>query len=147
MPAAPPTIGQRPRSAFVHIAVFVGGGAGALTRYGVGTLGGATPPDFPWQTFVVNMVGALLIGFATTALTETWSTTQYMKPLVLTGLLGGLTTWSTFIVETDQLISAGQTTMALTYLAASIGLGLVFAATGVLVARRVGQRRLTAEAI
>jgi CrcB protein len=57
-----------------------------------------------------------------------------VKPFVATGILGGFTTWSHFVVEADQLAGAGQAVMAFAYVVASIVAGVVAVAAGAAVA-------------
>ncbi len=124
----------------------VGGALGAGGRYLLGKeLAGPTPPDFPWTTFSINLTGTFLIGFVATMLLTSWSDAWYVKPLVITGALGGFTTWSHFIVEIDQLWSAGQVPMAITYGVASILFGVVCAAAGVVLARTISRPTDTLE--
>lgn len=113
------------------LAIAVGGGLGTATRYELGLhFAPPTPPDFPWVTFGVNVTGALLLGFVATMLAGRWARTTYVGPLVATGFLGGYTTWSHFITESDQLIGSGERSVALVYMLGSIALGLLAAAIG-----------------
>ena len=136
-----PTSPSRSRSPWITRALIVAGGAlGAGIRYLLGQhFAGPVPPDFPWTTFAINLSGAFLIGFVATMLLTSWSGAWYAGPLVVTGLLGGYTTWSHFIVEIDELWSAGQKPMAITYGTASVALGVVCAAVGVILARSIAR--------
>jgi CrcB protein len=110
--------------------VVIGGGMGSLSRYGVSLLsvwlwGGG----FPWGTFIVNMIGCLLIGL-TFGLAERASwVTPSVRLFFVTGFLGGLTTFSSFAVETVTTANAGSGYLAATNLIANTagGLGLVLA--------------------
>ena len=82
-------------------AVFVGGALGTLARAGLATLAAPDPAHWPWPTFVVNIVGAFLLGYFTTRLLERLPLSSYRRPLLGTGLCGGLTTFSTMQVETS----------------------------------------------
>ncbi len=98
-----------------------GGVVGATVRWGVGET--VTPSDagFPWHTFVVNIVGCLLIGVAARRLdrgTDAWYA-------LVTGLLGGLTTFSAFADETRALVAEGRGLIAAAYVAASVVGGVV----------------------
>ena len=101
--------------------VAVGGALGAMARRGVGELLGVTDNGFPWATFVVNIVGCLLIGLATRRLvrgSDAWLG-------VVVGLLGGFTTFSAFAEETRALLDDGRGVTALLYVGASLVVGLV----------------------
>lgn len=101
--------------------VAVGGALGATARRGAGELVGVTRSGFPWATFVVNIVGCLLIGLATRRLvrgSDAWLG-------IVVGLLGGFTTFSAFAVETRALLDDGRGVTALVYVGASLVVGLV----------------------
>src|SRR4029079_1244197 len=85
-------------------AVFVGGALGALARAALATLAVPDPARWPWPTFTVNIVGAVLVGYFTTRLLERLPLSSYRRPLLGTGLCGGLTTFSTMQVETLKMI-------------------------------------------
>ena len=102
--------------------VGLGGFAGAVARYVLGgwvlhqTLGA----KFPWSTFAVNIVGCLIMGLLS-GLAERleWFTPQ-ARLLLLTGLLGGFTTFSAFGLETVYLLRRGEIWTALIYAAGSV---------------------------
>ena len=102
--------------------VGLGGFAGALARYAAGgcilhqTLGA----KFPWSTFAVNVSGCLLMGLLS-GLAERldWFSPQ-TRLLLLTGLLGGFTTFSAFSLETVYLLRRGEVWTAGLYAAASV---------------------------
>jgi fluoride exporter len=118
-------------------AIFVGGAAGALARVAVSRAITVAPGTWPWPTFAVNIVGAFLLGYFATRLQERLPLSAYRRPLLGTGLCGGLTTFSTFQVELLKMIDADQIGLAVAYAAASISAG--FAAVGLATAavRRV----------
>lgn len=121
-------------------AVFAGGALGTAARAGLATLLVPNPAHWPWATFAVNIVGAFLLGYFTTRLLERLPLSAYRRPLLGTGLCGGLTTFSTMQVETLKMIEHRHHALAIGYTLISIAAGLlaVYAAT-VLVRRvRVG---------
>ena len=105
----------------VGIGSFFGGGL----RYAVGRIVGVGASTvFPLSTFVVNIVGCLLIGMLSTiALRQGWLTPT-MRLLLITGFCGGFTTFSTFISENVNLCSSGHQLMSLAYMSASIIVGI-----------------------
>ncbi|MFG1776132.1 fluoride efflux transporter CrcB [Micromonospora sp. NPDC049051] len=123
------------------LAIIVGGGIGATLRYVLGLqFAPPTPPDFPWVTFTINIVGAFALGAVMTLLAAHRLPGPWGKPFLSTGLLGGFTTWSHFIVEADQLIGARRTGIGIIYLVASIVVGVLAAALGARLAEsRVGR--------
>jgi fluoride exporter len=105
-------------------AVFVGGAIGTLARAGLEELAAPDPGHWPWPTFVVNIVGAFLLGYFTTRLLERLPVSAYRRPLLGTGLCGGLTTFSTMQVEIVRMIEHGHVGLAAGYTVTSIVVGL-----------------------
>lgn len=113
------------------LGIAVAGALGALARYGVGLLAGAT--GWPWPTLVVNVVGSFLAGlmveWGTARLPEPWAST------ITVGFLGAFTTYSAFTVQVLSLVRGGRTVAALAYLLATLVLGLGAALVGLTLAR------------
>jgi CrcB protein len=117
-------------------AIFAGGMLGALARAGLAEALPDPGVGWPWATFVVNVVGAALLGYWFTTLSHT----QYRRPLLTTGFCGALTTFSTVQVELVEMIDAGRVALACLYLGVSIGVGLAV----VELATALGRRRAAA---
>ena len=117
-------------------AVFVGGALGTLARAVLTVLVAPEPGHWPWPTFVVNIVGAFLLGYFTTRLLERLPVSSYRRPLLGTGLCGGLTTFSTMQVETITMLEHGHWALAAGYTAASITAGLLAVAVATAIVRR-----------
>jgi fluoride exporter len=122
-------------------AVFVGGAIGTLARAGLATWAAAEPGRWPWPTFVVNIVGAFLLGYFVTRLLERLPTSSYRRPLLGTGVCGGLTTFSTMQVETVQMLERHHYGLAVGYTVASIAAGLLAVYVATAMTRRVPVRR------
>ena len=121
-------------------AVFGGGALGALTRAALSTLAVGDPASWPWPTFTVNIVGAFLLGYFITRLLERLPLSSYRRPLLGTGLCGGLTTFSTMQVETLKMIQHGHWGLAIGYTVTSIALGLLAVHLATKLVRRVRVR-------
>ncbi|WP_156690028.1 fluoride efflux transporter CrcB [Mycobacterium sp. Marseille-P9652] len=106
-------------------AIFAGGAIGAVARAVLSTVTVPDPARWPWPTFTVNIVGAFLLGYFTTRLLERLPVSSYRRPLLGTGLCGGLTTFSTMQVETVKMVQHGHWVLAAAYTVVSIALGLV----------------------
>ena len=117
-------------------AIFAGGVIGALVRLGLVEALPSTPGQWPWATFVANVVGALALGYFTTRLQERLPLSAYRRPFLGTGLCGALTTFSTLQLELLQMLDHGDGGLAAGYAAASLTAGFVaIAATTNLVRR------------
>ena len=100
------------------VAVFVGGGVGAVTRWGVNRwlATAAWTEPFPWATFLINVVGSFLLGVLVAVARDRpgW------YALLGTGFCGGFTTFSTFSVELLKLLDAGRPAAAVGYAVGSV---------------------------
>jgi fluoride exporter len=116
-------------------AILIGGAAGALARAGVAEALPTRPGAWPWGTFVVNLFGAVLLGWLLTRLAERVAPSRYWRFLLGTGFCGAVTTFSTFQVETFNLLRTGHAAIAIGYAVASIVAGMALAVVGVMLAR------------
>jgi CrcB protein len=90
--------------------------------------------SFPLGTLIINLAGCFLIGIAQTFFLELISARRELQLLLVVGLLGGFTTFSTFSVETVRLVKAGQFIAALGYQGLSLGGGIAGVLLGIIVA-------------
>lgn len=104
-------------------AVFAGGALGTLARAALAEGFPHPATSWPWPTFVVNIVAAALLGYFVTRLQERLPVSNYRRPLLGTGLCGGLSTFSTMQVELLRMIDAHAWGLALGYTAASLAAG------------------------
>jgi CrcB protein len=116
-----------------------GGFIGASLRYATGLFVGrfATGSQFPFGTFVVNIVGCLMIGFLAGITDSRELFNETTRAFVFTGMLGAFTTFSTFSYETMGLFQNGQTSPALTNLGLQVILGLLAVWGGIQIAKLV----------
>ncbi|EEP70065.1 camphor resistance protein crcB, partial [Micromonospora sp. ATCC 39149] len=109
----------RTRPAGVLGVIAAGGALGALARAGVQAAVPHQPTGFPWATFAVNVSGCLLIG-ALMAVVAAGRVRPLTRPFVGVGVLGGYTTFSTYVVDVRQAAIGGAAGTALAYLAATL---------------------------
>jgi fluoride exporter len=122
-------------------AIFAGGALGTLARAALAEAFPHAVTAWPWPTFAVNIAAALLLGYLVTRLQERLPLSSYRRPLLGTGLCGGLSTFSTMQVELLKMLSAHAWWLASGYAAASIAVGYAAIQVGTAVARRVRIRR------
>lgn len=121
-------------------AIFVGGALGALLRAALSDSFPHSATAWPWPTFAVNILGAFLVGYFVTRLQERLPLSSYRRPLLGTGLCGGLTTFSTMQIELLQMIDAHSYGLALGYITASVLAGFVAVYSATALVRRVRVR-------
>lgn len=93
---------------------------------------------FPWATLSINVAGSLLMGFLFFFTLERTNLSPELRTGILTGGLGAYTTFSTFSLETLNLLESGEGARALAYVVASVLLSIGAALVGAWAARRIG---------
>jgi len=122
------------KSLWIGMAGFVG----AVSRYHVeGWVSRHTRSDFPVGTLAVNLSGCLLLGFVITLFAERLVPSPHLRAAVTIGFLGAYTTFSTFAYETLRLGDDGAPARAVLYAVASVGLGVLAAWMGTVLAKAV----------
>ena len=116
------------------ISVFIGGGIGAILRFLASVFSNRLFSTPIYGTFCVNIIGCFLIGlFWGFILNKADSIPQITKLFIVSGLLGGLTTFSTFNLEVFELLKSGKVLLGLLYLFASCLVGLLCTYLGYLI--------------
>jgi fluoride exporter len=120
-----------------YFLVALGAAAGGVARYIIGTaimqrFGGR----FPLGTLVINVTGCFLIGVLMTLITERGTLASKWQPLLVVGVLGGYTTFSSFGWEAYRSVREGSLFMGLAYVLLSVALGYIAVWCGALLARR-----------
>jgi len=93
--------------------------------------------NFPYATLSINLLGSFLMGFLYIETLERLTISPALRAGILTGVLGGYTTFSTFEMETLLLVEQGASARAIAYFALSGGLGFILAFGGAYIARNL----------
>lgn len=120
------------------ILVAIGGALGSVARYGVNAWTLRTfGPGFPWGTLTVNVVGGLVMGLLAAVLALRGGTNE-LRAFLMTGVLGGFTTFSAFSLDAVTLWERGEIGSAGIYVAASVALSIAALAAGLALGRALG---------
>ncbi len=120
------------------LAIAAGGAIGSLLRYWVSSGTHAVlGRGFPYGTLTVNILGSLLMGFLYIWLLDRVAAGPVLRAFLLIGVLGGFTTFSSFSIESLNLIEAGQMLKALINVLLSVTVCIAAAGLGVLIARQL----------
>jgi fluoride exporter len=107
------------------LSVALGGAIGSIARYLAGIFVGRwLGTGFPWATLIINVSGSFLIGALAEGFALRWNTAQATRILLVVGLCGGYTTFSTFSLDVVTLLGRGEIIAASTYAAASVVLSV-----------------------
>ena len=121
-------------------AVFTGAGLGALLRWGLGITLNPLFPTLPLGTLAANLLGGLLVGFAIAWLSRHPGIPPEFRLFLITGFLGGLTTFSTFSAEVVTLLARAEYAWGLAAIAAHLSGALLLTAAGMFLANLVMAR-------
>nr|WP_257004592.1 fluoride efflux transporter CrcB [Streptomyces sp. Tue6028] len=115
-----PTASLRQGQGPVVAMVALGGAMGATARYGAARLWPAETAGFPWTTFWVNVLGCAVMGVFMVLITDVWAAHRLVRPFIGTGVLGGFTTFSTYVVDIRRLVDEGRPWTGFGYLVATL---------------------------
>ncbi|MBY5386293.1 fluoride efflux transporter CrcB [Rhizobium johnstonii] len=118
------------------ILVAFGGAIGSVLRYYVGQWAlRLMGPAFPWGTLAVNVVGCFVIGVFAELIARKFDASVELRLLLITGFLGGFTTFSAFSLDAISLFERGEAVAGGIYIAASVGLSMAAVIAGLAVMR------------
>jgi fluoride exporter len=119
----------------IVIALAIGGALGAVARYAVSLAIPTQDGQFPWSTFIINVSASFVLGFVLILLVEQFPRGRLARPVIGTGVIGGYSTFSTFVLDAVELMRAGYVGIAVIYLLASVAIGLLAVSIGMTSAR------------
>ncbi len=144
-PDHPETPGRRPASSLrVVAAVALGGFFGGLARYEIGRAAPTAHGSFPATTFAINVAGSFILALLVVFVQDIRPSAAYLRPLLGTGFCGALTTFSTWMVDTDRLLGASRFGAAVGDLLGSLAAGLAATSLGLTVGRSIVAHRVKA---
>ena len=121
-----------------YIVLVLAGGFGALLRYLIGrsaiNLGWT---GLPFGTLIANLVGCFLIGFLSWMLIHRWQLSQEVQVVVITGFLGGFTTFSAFSLETVKMLEQGEPYYVIGYVLMKVVLCISVCFAGLWLAKQI----------
>jgi CrcB protein len=116
-------------------AIALGGFLGGEARYLLGLAFPTAHAAFPATIFAINITGSFILALLLVLILDVWPPTKYLRPLLATGFCGAYTTFSTWMVDTDKLISAGRYGLAAADIFGSLFAGLAATTLGLAVGR------------
>jgi CrcB protein len=125
----------------VNTLIFIacGGAVGALLRYSLQVAIPAATGKLPVAMLLANVLGSLAMGILFVLIQEKTLLEEWLRPLLMVGLLGAFTTFSTFSLDTIRLLEAGQFTVAVTNILLSVVLSVGAAYIGITITRLLSQ--------
>lgn len=117
------------------LGIFIGGGLGSLARYGLSRLMNPWVATFPIGTFTANVVACIFVGLLSGALSTRAGQPEWVRLSLVTGFCGGFSTFSTFGMESIQLLQGDRLVAAMVY----VGVSLLACLLGVLVGQWLGR--------
>jgi fluoride exporter len=122
---------------YSFLAVGAGAALGAWLRWGLGALLNPMLPALPLGTLAANLIGGYLVGVAVAVFAQHPGLAPEARLLVITGFLGGLTTFSTFSAEAMHLLTRGEYAWAATHMASHLAGSLVMTLLGLLTVKAI----------
>ena len=132
---------ERHRHERVLAAIAIGGFLGGLARYEIGLAFPTGHGTFPATTFAINVAGSFILALLTVFVLEILPPTRYVRPLLGVGFCGALTTFSTWMLDTDRLLGARHYGAAMGDLLGSLAAGLGATSLGLTVGRAIVAHR------
>jgi fluoride exporter len=121
-----------------YLLVFFGGGLGATLRHLVNvTCARSIGTAFPWGTFIINITGSTVMGLIAGYLAFRGEASQPWRLFLMTGILGGYTTFSAFSLDTALLYERGELGLAALYVVGSVALSIMGLFAGLAIVRHL----------
>jgi len=119
------------------LAIFIGGATGTVSRYLLDSYHPTPSGHFPLTTLIINLTGSLAIGLLVPLVERVTPRCPWARPLLVVGILGGWTTYSTLAVDSDLLFKGTHVGLAFGYVAVTVFGGVALVLVGELFSRKV----------
>lgn len=121
----------------LYFGIVVAGGLGALLRYALGRMAvNLQWTALPFGTLFANLIGCFLIGYLSWVLVHRFQVSEQLQIIVITGFLGGFTTFSAFSLETISMFESGAHLRAITYVSVKVVLCILMCLLGLVLAKQ-----------
>ena len=121
----------------LYLGIVLAGGTGALLRYSLGRLVfNLQWSALPFGTLLANIIGCFLIGYLSWSLVHRWHVSEQMQVIIITGFLGGFTTFSAFSLEAVSMFEQGANLRSLIYIAVNVFFCITMTVLGLALARQ-----------
>lgn len=121
-----------------YVLVFIGGGLGSMLRYAINLICARNMgAGFPWATFIINITGSTIMGLIAGYLIFKGDASHPWRIFLMTGILGGYTTFSAFSLDTVLLYERGEIGLALAYVLGSVALAIAGLFAGLVLVRQL----------
>jgi CrcB protein len=108
----------------ILLVISAGGALGSAARWSVADLLPAHPDQIPVATWLANVTGSLILGALMFLVVDVWGPTRYVRPFWGVGVLGGYTTFSTYMLDTRTLVASGAMLAAAVYVVGTVATGI-----------------------
>ncbi len=125
------------KAVLIWLSIGVFGFFGAMARYGIARLFGRFSALFPFGTFFINITGCFILGWFMTWAQPRMNIPDPIRLGIAVGFVGAYTTFSTYMFESDRMLSEGQAIRGMLYILGSVMIGIIAVRLGVILGQRM----------
>ena len=125
------------KAVLIWLSIGVFGFFGAMARYGIARLFGRFSALFPFGTFFINISGCFILGWFMTWAQPRMNIPDPIRLGIAVGFVGAYTTFSTYMFESDRMLSEGQAVRGMLYILGSVMIGIIAVRLGVILGQRM----------
>ncbi len=125
------------KAVLIWLSIGAFGFFGAMARYGIARLFGRFSALFPFGTFFINITGCFILGWFLTWAQPRMNIPDPIRLGIAVGFVGAYTTFSTYMFESDRMLSEGQAVRGMLYILGSVMIGIIAVRLGVILGQRM----------